>query len=215
MKRIAMGMLMMAVSASAFAGDAENIAACVRKAKEFSGVILDEFNVNYEGNWLSMSIAKWSNAQCEVKVGEVYKLVVNGELLVFDGFAGKGSYELNEALQEKTNSAINTLNSRIALLRQRMKEVPLLLYVGTSIAQTNDNSLQQPAAGAITALAAGAAGNIGGRLVTRKILVAVKPDLIHKPEDQMVSDAQKNIEDSIRRLQNEARKDNAVSGSIS
>lgn len=53
------------------------------------------------------------------------------------------------------------------------------------------------AAGAITALAAGTAGNIGGRTVTRKILVAVKPDLIYKPEDQMVSDAKKNIEDSI------------------
>lgn len=123
MKKIALGMLMMALSTFAFAGDAENIAACVKKTKEFSGVILDDFDANYEGNWLSMSTAKWSNAYCEVKVGEVYKLVVDGELLVFDGFAGKGSYELNQALQEKTNAAINILNSRITLLRQRMKEV--------------------------------------------------------------------------------------------
>ena len=69
MKKIALGMLMMTLSSFALAGDAENITACVRKAKEFSGVILDEFGANYEGNWLTMSTAKWSNALCEVKVG--------------------------------------------------------------------------------------------------------------------------------------------------
>lgn len=123
MKKIALGMLMMAASTFAFAGDAENISACVKKAKEFSGVILEEFDVDYEGNWLSMSIAKWSNAYCEVKIGEVYKLSINGELVVYDGFAGKGAYELNKALQEKANSAINKLDSRIVLLRQRMEKI--------------------------------------------------------------------------------------------
>lgn len=123
MKKIALGMLMMAVSASAVAGDAENIAACTKKVKEFSGVILEEFDVNYEGNWLSMSIAKWSNAHCEVKIGEVYKLSVNGEWVIYDGFAGKGSYDLNKVLQEKTDATINKLNSRIVLLRQRMEKV--------------------------------------------------------------------------------------------
>jgi len=113
---------MMAVSTFAFAGDAENISACVKKAKEFSGVILEEFDVDYEGNWLSMSIAKWSNAYCEVKVGEVYELSVNGEFVIYKGFAGKGSYELNKTLQEKTDLAINKLNSRVALLRQRMEK---------------------------------------------------------------------------------------------
>jgi len=122
MKRIALGMIMMAVSASAFAGDAENIAACAKKAKEFSGVTLEEFDVNYEGNWLSMSIAKWSNAYCEVKRGEVYKLSINGELVIYDGFAGKGAYDLNKALKGKTDLAINKLNSRVSLLRQRMEK---------------------------------------------------------------------------------------------
>lgn len=122
MKKIAFGMLMMAASTFAFAGDAENISACVKKAQEFSGVILEEFDVSYKGNWLSMSIAKWDNAHCEVKIGEVYKLSVDGELVIYDGFAGKGSYDLNKVLQEKTDAAINKLNSRIALLRQRMEK---------------------------------------------------------------------------------------------
>lgn len=122
MKKTVLGLLMMAVSTFAFASDAENIAACVKKAKEFSGVILDEFDVNYKGNWLSMSIAKWSNAYCEVKVGEVYELSVNGEFVIYKGFAGKGAYELNKILQEKTDLATNKLNSRVALLRQRMEK---------------------------------------------------------------------------------------------
>lgn len=122
MKRTALGLLMMAVSTFAFAGDAENIAACVKKAKEFSGVTLEDFDVSYKGNWLSMSIAKWSNAYCEVKVGEVYELLVNGEYVIYKGFVGKGAYELNKILQERTDMAINKLNSRVTLLRQRMEK---------------------------------------------------------------------------------------------
>lgn len=122
MKKLVSGMLMMAVSTFACAGDAENIAACVKKAKEFSGITLEDFDVSYKGNWLSMSIAKWSNAYCEVKIGEVYKLSVNGEFVIYKGFAGKGSYELNKILQEKTDLAINKLSSRVALLRQRMEK---------------------------------------------------------------------------------------------
>lgn len=52
MKKIVLGIFMMTIYTFAFAGDAENIAACVKKAKEFSGVILDDFDVAYEGNWL-------------------------------------------------------------------------------------------------------------------------------------------------------------------
>lgn len=122
MKKLVSGMLMMAFSTHAFAGDAENIAACVKKAKEFSGVTLEDFDASYKGNWLSMSTAKWSNAYCEVKIGEVCELSVNGEYVIYRGFAGKGSYELNKILLEKTDLAINKLNSRVALLRQRMEK---------------------------------------------------------------------------------------------
>ena len=123
MKRITIGLLMLTVSASSFAGDAENIATCIKKAKELSGIVLDEFEVNYEGNWLTMSVAKWASAYCEVKMGEVYRLSINGDWLIYDGFYGKGSYDLNKVLQEQTDAAINKLNSRITLLRHRMSKV--------------------------------------------------------------------------------------------
>ena len=72
MKKIALVILMMIFSTFTLAGDAENIAACVKKAKEFSGVTLDEFDVTYEGNILTMSTANWSNASCQVKVCLLY-----------------------------------------------------------------------------------------------------------------------------------------------
>ena len=123
MKKIALVMCMMIISTSVFAGDAENIAACVKSAKDFSGVTLDDFDVVYEGNIFSMSTAKWKNAFCEVGASKVYKLTVNGELLVYEGFAGKDSYDLNKTLNEKTEEAIKKMNSRIELLKKRMDKV--------------------------------------------------------------------------------------------
>lgn len=127
MKKIAFGIFMIILSNLAFAGDAENISACVRKAKEFSGITLDEFAASYEGNMLSMSTAKWSNAFCEVKLGNVYTLNLNGQELVYKGYAGRESYNLNIALQAKTENAVNLLNSRIALINQRAEQVSVSL----------------------------------------------------------------------------------------
>jgi hypothetical protein len=111
------------ISINAFSGEAENISACVNKSKEFSGVVLNEFNVKYEGNLLARSVAKWENALCEIKLGKVFTLEVNGTVYIYEGFAGKKSYEINNTLQAKTNEAIGLLNSRIALLQQRASQV--------------------------------------------------------------------------------------------
>jgi len=123
MKKVVLTLLMIGNSAIAFAGDAENILACVRKANEFSGVTLSEFDASYQGNILSMSVAKWKNAFCEAKLGEVYTLQVNDKELIVNGYAGRESYTLKRALDEKTAAAINQLKSRIALLDQRMSQV--------------------------------------------------------------------------------------------
>lgn len=115
------------VSTKAFAGEAENISACVKKAKEFSGVSLDPFAVKYVGNIISMSTARWGNSYCEVKLGEVFTLIVDENTLIYRGYAGKESYDLNEALQSKTQDAIRQMRSRIALLEQRASQVSVSL----------------------------------------------------------------------------------------
>lgn len=127
MKKIMLILVLLAISSSSFAGDADNISACVRKAKEFSGITLDEFAASYEGNILAMSIVKWNNAFCEVKLGNVYTLNLNGQEFVYKGFAGREAYNLNAALQAKTETAVNQLNSRIALINQRAEQVSVSL----------------------------------------------------------------------------------------
>jgi hypothetical protein len=123
MNKLVSAVFMMMISTSIFAGEAENIAACVKKAKELSGITLDGFDVVYEGNIFSMSTAKWNNAFCEVKFGDVFNLKVNGEFFVYEGFSGKDSYDLNEALHKKTEEAITIMYSRIELLKNRIGEV--------------------------------------------------------------------------------------------
>jgi len=122
MKRTAWAVLLALCSTGAYAGDGENIQACVTKAREFADVSLNEFEAEYQGNIFSMSTAKWKKAYCEVKLGDVYNLQVNGKEYIFNGYAGRESYALKQALDEKTDGAIRQLKSRIALLEQRMKQ---------------------------------------------------------------------------------------------
>jgi hypothetical protein len=108
---------------TAFADDAENIEACVQKAKEFASVKLDEFDANYEGSWLQNDVAKWDNAVCEVTATKVYNLNIEGKNYIYRGFSGEESYKLNEMLEETTQDAISILRSRVSLLEKRMENV--------------------------------------------------------------------------------------------
>jgi hypothetical protein len=122
MKKVMLSIVMMATTSIACAGDAENIQACVKKASEFAGVTLNEFDASYEGNIFSPSIVKWKDAYCEVKLSEVYNLQVAGKHVIFNGYAGKESFALRKTLDEKTDAAINQLKARIAILEQRMSQ---------------------------------------------------------------------------------------------
>jgi hypothetical protein len=111
----------------AMAGDADNISACVKKAKEFSGIALDPFAAAYEGNIISLSTAKWENVLCEVKFGEVYNLRIHNQYVIYKGYAGKDAYELNKSLETKTDEAIARMDTHIVLLKQRLDQVDVSL----------------------------------------------------------------------------------------
>ena len=130
MKRFAIGVFLLIASTSAFAGDAENISACVKKAGDMAGETLDPFAAVYEGNIFSMSTVKWNNAFCEVKFGEVYTLLIGDKPVIYKGYAGKESYELDQVLQARIDEAVSKLNSRIALLKQRASQVSVNLKTG-------------------------------------------------------------------------------------
>ena len=197
MNRIMLAFLIAAYSAIACAADAENIQACVKRANEFAGVRLNEFDASYESNFFSQNIVKWKNAYCEVKMSSVYNLQVNGKQVIFNSFAGRESYDLNRALSAKTESATNQLRSRIALLEQRMSQVTAGLKVpkpdhaGLSrfIDEGIDKSLgaQRQAADP----AASSRQNVGSRAEEQGdlrqpsvVTVPAKSDSIKQPESQ-------------------------------
>lgn len=120
--KILFSLFLLVLTMPAHAGDADNISACVAKAKEFTGAELDPFSAKYQGKVLTLSTARWSNAYCEVKLSSVYTLQINGKDIIYRGYAGKESYNLNNLLQAKTDAAISQMNSRISLLKQRAEK---------------------------------------------------------------------------------------------
>jgi len=79
--------------------------------------------VKYEFKFFSRCTAVWRNAHCEVDLGVVYNLNVNGTPLIVEQFIGQQSYELNKSLESKTEAAVDELNSRIAALKKRQRLV--------------------------------------------------------------------------------------------
>ena len=112
----------MAGGQPAAAGEAENIAACIAAVKDYTGRAVDEFNVRYEGSYLSFSVAEWEGVRCEVKLASVWNLEVDGEPAVDEGFAGRKAKELHQALELETDQAISTLEARIGILERRLEE---------------------------------------------------------------------------------------------
>lgn len=105
---------------TAFAGAAENIQACVKAIQVHAGQTVDEFDVSYEGNILFNSTADWPGIQCEVKFASVINLTVNRRQYVVDTFAGHDAKRTFNRIEQKTERAILTLESRIELLRQKL-----------------------------------------------------------------------------------------------
>lgn len=122
MKKTILLLLLAGFSAISYAGDLENILACVDSAKNYSGLDLDVREVSYEPHLIANSTATWSNVYCEVKFEEVSELVIGDVEAIIDGYAGRGSLELYETLSERTEVAIDELRARIGLLRQELRK---------------------------------------------------------------------------------------------
>lgn len=101
---------------------AENLGACVTAVKQFANKTVDEFDAEFEDKFISNDVAKWPGIICEVKLGSVQQLTVNGKRLIVDGFAGMRAKEAFSQLDQKTERAIAKLESRISLLEQRMEK---------------------------------------------------------------------------------------------
>ena len=105
---------------TAFAGEAENIAACADAVKTYTGKNVDEFDVVYEGAFLSFSVAKWPEVECEVTLASVWSLRVNGNQYIVEGFSGLKAKNEYQKLEVKTKDAIALLNTREDILERRL-----------------------------------------------------------------------------------------------
>lgn len=75
--------------------------------------------------------------------------------------------------------------------------------VGIPVALAVTGMTGNPILGGLAGAGVATAGYIGGRATTRKILEAYRPVYLYKAEDTSIADAQKNINDSISRIQQE------------
>ena len=120
--------IMLAASVLAFtpfaatAGEAENILACIKKTELFSGKVVDEFDVRYNGRFLDFSTAEWPGVKCSVKLGYVDALTVDGRKYIVDGFAGAQAKTVFLTLEKETEEAVSLLESRVQLLERRLED---------------------------------------------------------------------------------------------
>ena len=108
------------IPSTSHAGEAENILACINTVKAYTGKTVDEFDANYTGKVLSFSTAEWTGIKCEVKVGFVNSLVVDGTAYVVDGYAGYPAKSAYKKIEKQTEDAVSLLESRIKLLERRL-----------------------------------------------------------------------------------------------
>lgn len=119
--------LLLCISVGANAGELEDVLACIRAAKDTGGVELDPGKAQYEFHFFSRSEAKWPNAHCEVDLGVVYNLRISNRDIIIDGFPGRVPYELNQQLEAATADAIEVLQARIKVLKERQARVTNVL----------------------------------------------------------------------------------------
>ena len=115
-------LIMLTQPSVTLAGEAENIGACIKSVKEYSGIDVDEFDANYEGKLLGFSKTKWDGITCDVKLSTVHNLTINGKKYIVDTFSGIDAKNIFSQIEKDTEEAVSLLESRIKLLEQRLKK---------------------------------------------------------------------------------------------
>jgi hypothetical protein len=111
------------ISNTILASDGNNIKACVDAASNYADIKLDSFSASYEARRIAMSRVKWSNAECEVKLGYVHNLNIDGVQIIHSGYAGTAALNKSKELKNLHDNAIQNLRTKIAILEQNFKDV--------------------------------------------------------------------------------------------
>ena len=109
--------------AAAFSGETENIFGCAEAAKNYGGVTLGVSDAKYEGKIVSNSKVFWDGVICEVKVGEVNSLTIDGVQVVADGWPVAANRDEFDSIAGMIDREIATLEKKQEKLRQLSGEV--------------------------------------------------------------------------------------------
>jgi hypothetical protein len=113
--KFALPFIFMFTAVPALAGDAENIKACA-DAANLAGAQVDPYQAVYTPSYLKFSVSEWKGVKCEVAMGRVYNLTVNGAEVIYKEFRGRAAFELNQRLEREIDSAVKSLNTRAKLI---------------------------------------------------------------------------------------------------
>jgi hypothetical protein len=100
---------------------------------------VSEFDAIYRQRLLQTDLVRWPGIVCEVKQGKVWSLSVDGAPAVTGGWPSPEAKAAYRQLDEETAEAIRTLDTRRALLAQRLAEAERQLRLpGTDIGGVTD-----------------------------------------------------------------------------
>ena len=78
------------LSTQLWADEAKDINTCMSAAYNYADQTIDDNKISYDGGWLSSTVS-WTGStkvHCNVSGKKINKLLINGEPVIIDGFAG-------------------------------------------------------------------------------------------------------------------------------
>jgi hypothetical protein len=117
---LALALSFPADSGQAASGDA--IRLCADEVLRTTGRSLNAFDATYRQRLLQGDLVRWPGIVCEVRQGKVWALSVDGAPAVSGGWPSPEAKAAYDQLDRETSEAIRTLDTRRALLAQRLDE---------------------------------------------------------------------------------------------
>jgi|688.fasta_scaffold526677_1 hypothetical protein len=103
------------------AAGADAICLCASEVARTTGHTLSEFDATYRQRPLQSDLVRWPGVVCEVRQGKVRALSADGTPAVNAGRASADAKPACEQRDRETSGAIRTLDTRRALLTERLR----------------------------------------------------------------------------------------------
>ena len=95
---------------------------CAAEIARTTGRTVNAFDATYRQRLLQGDLVRWPGIVCEVRQGKVWALSVDGTPAVSGGWPSPEAKAAYDQLDRETSEAIRTLDTRRALLTQRLDE---------------------------------------------------------------------------------------------